>query len=56
MKASKRFPKPVPPNAMSYQIELRDGAWRRTRTVVVSAGSGHQEERRSILAGTGAAR
>ena len=44
MRASKLFPKPVPPNAMSYQIQLRDGPWRRTRTVVVTAGSGHQEE------------
>ena len=44
MQACKAFPKPVLPNSMSYQIELRDGPWHHNQTVVVTAGPGQQVE------------
>jgi hypothetical protein len=37
MQATKMFRKPVPPNAVSYQIEVREGPWHHVETVMVTA-------------------
>ena len=57
MQATKMLRKPIPPNAVSYQIELREGHWHHVETVMVTADPAEhtelEEAVRSILRAQG---